>query len=133
MSKLLRWVVIIAIVAVASFVVGIAFGKYTEQEGAGLVSAPAYDSGWIVPNINEETIIEHNLGTTEVLVYITGKDDEWAIHQYSYGGDWTALGNRRGAMWYNLTSSHVTLWVHAEEFRWDYVRIQIWKIQEPTS
>ena len=113
MSSSFRYTIIIAIlviVAVASFVGSIIFCIRLNQDGMGFVNAPAFDSGWIAPNINDETVIEHDLGTTEVLVYITGKDTELnTVHQFRYGGDCTRAPHYRGVSWLNINSTHIGL------------------------
>ena len=126
MSRSFTYVVIIAILVVASFFGGIFVYRYLEQ---GFVNTPAFDSGWVSPNINDETVIAHGLGTTEVLVFITGKDTDLnTIHQFRYGGDCTMAPHYRGVAWYKMNNTHISLWTYRDEDRWDYVRVQIWKI-----
>ncbi len=126
MSDSFRLLGIIVVVAVVSLGIGIPVGKYLEREGTGYVNAPAYDSGWITPNINDETIIEHDLGTTEVLVYVLGNNTELnTIHQFRYGGDCTRLPRYRGVMWYKMNNTHISLWTYRDEVRLDYLRVQI--------
>lgn len=127
MSSLFSYVVIIAILTVASFFGGIFFNNYLNQ---GFVNVPAFDSGWVAPNINDETFIEHDLGTTEVLVFITGNDTEFnTIHQFRYGGDLTMAPRYKGVGWFNMNSTHISLWTYLDEVRWDYVRVRMWRIQ----
>lgn len=131
MSSSFTYVVIIAIVAVACFIGGIVFCASLDQDDMGFVNVPAFDSGWVSPNINDETVIAHGLGTTEVLVFITGKDTDLnTVHQFRYGGDCTMAPHYRGVAWYNMNSTHISLWTYRDEDRWDYVRVQMWYIQE---
>ena len=113
MSSSFRYIIIvaiIAIVAVASFIGGTVFYASLNQEGSGFVNAPAFDSGWVAPIINGETFIEHGLGTTEVLVFITGNDTELnSIHQFRYGGDLTRAPHYIGVAWFNMNNTHISL------------------------
>jgi hypothetical protein len=89
---------------------------------AGFMDSPAYDSGWVSVGAGGELVFTHNLGTTEVFVYITGKDvdDTLGIHQYEYGGvGW--------AYWHNLDATNINVTAYPP---WDHVRIMLWKIQE---
>ena len=90
---------------------------------AGFLNAPAYDSGWITIEEGEETVFTHNLNTTEVFVYMIGKDTDqiYKIHQYEYGGTYWAY-------WHNLDSNNISV---TAEWPWDYVRVMIWRIPEP--
>ena len=84
----------------------------------GLVSAPAYDSGWIQ---RKETITaSHNLNTTEVVVYLIGKDADGSLSQ-------TGLNSR----WHSLANNDITL--YSSEFDLTHLRVMIWKLQEPPA
>jgi len=75
----------------------------------------------------------HNLSTTNVLVYLIGKDNDSEplhIHQKFVGGvhdlGW------KGAFWSYLTDDSIRVQrLHSDDAQWTYVRIMIWKIQEP--
>jgi hypothetical protein len=85
----------------------------------GFLVAPAYDSGWVpMPAVPEQTFV-HGLGTTEVFVYVIGRDPEVSIHQLLYG-DYLR--------WY-LTDNEITVDRDYGQL-WEEVRIQIWKISE---
>ena len=86
------------------------------------MTAPAYDSGWVSGEEGEELVFTHNLGTTNVLVYLTGNDTDGmlGIHQYEYGGvGW--------AYWHNLDSNNISV---TAEHPWDSIRVMIWRIPE---
>lgn len=109
-----------------------------EAETLGFTNPPAYDSlkvyGWRPINPDTNIVFEHNLNTTNVLVYLIGNypDSLPYIHQKDYGGEITA-GNYYGVYWYALTNT--TIWVHRykDDTNWDYVRVVIWKIPEPPT
>lgn len=82
----------------------------------GFLTAPAYDSGWVFSN--EPTVLNHNLGTTEVFVYLVGKTTEGITHYY-YGQD---------IQWWSLTSTHIK--IHAAAASIQAFRVMIWKISE---
>ena len=96
----------------------------------GFVSAPAYDSGWISIDEAVETVFTHNLETREVFVYLIGKDLDqgYEINQRWYGVDGTG-----GAFWYKLDSNNITIKRGSNSVTWDYVRVMIWRIQEPPT
>jgi len=103
----------------------------------GFVSAPAYDSGW--GNLSHGmTTFTHNLGTTEVFVYMIGKDIEGyplyvGIHQFDYGGNrfYDTRYRHFGAVWRNLTNTTIEIRRFDNDVNWEQVRIMIWKISEP--
>jgi len=101
----------------------------------GFVSAPAYDSGWLSIEQGEELFLTHNLNTTEVYVYMIGKSDVYGVHQQSYGGN-EVDGRWRSARWY---TSATCISVYRFEYdtdavcQWNYVRVMIWIIQEPST
>lgn len=85
----------------------------------GYISRPAYDSGWMEWNGSTMTLC-HNLNTTEVVVYLIGKNEAspLAINIIEYG---------RYAYWWGLTSTHISLQNPCIE-GWHQVRVMIWKI-----
>ena len=95
-----------------------------EKLETGYVGRPAYDSGW-VEVIGTPTVffLEHNLNTTEVLVYVYLKTDGSAGTYY-----WPDTGK---VYWQNLTNT--TIGVFASYFgpsTRDYFRVLMWKIPE---
>lgn len=88
------------------------------------LAVPAYDSGWVSTEGGTITF-SHNLGTTEVLVYLIGNDTSGAlgIHQFQYGEMYWAY-------WHNLDANSIEVTAYPP---WDYVRVILWKIQEPPT
>ena len=136
MSSSVRCVVLVVVVAVASLVVGISFGKYLGQEIVGFANSPTYDSGWTNITAGEVRTFAHDLGTTDVLVYMMGKNPEGMIHQRRYGGD-NIGGGLQGAYWFNLTESEVKVRRLRDDttpdHKWEQIRVLIWRIPEPTT
>ena len=96
-----------------------------ERLETGCVGRPAYDSGW-VEVIGTPTVffLEHNLNTTEVLVYVYLKTDGSAGTYY-----WPDTGK---VYWQSLTNT--TIGVFASYFgpsTRDYFRVLMWKIPAP--
>ena len=79
-----------------------------------------------------DTTIYHYLNTTNVIVYIAGKETlGGAIHQMVYGGDISAGGTYwDGAYWHQLTTTGITVHRHGDDTHWVYVRVMIWKLPE---
>jgi hypothetical protein len=104
----------------------------TNLLNATKLGKPDYDSGWTPIELDEHMMFEHNLDTTNVLVYMIGKYSDSAspyIHQIAYGGDYSGLEpNFIGASWYDLTN--MSIWVHRRMHggTWNEVRVMIWKI-----
>jgi len=92
----------------------------------GFVKAPAYDSGWTtISAITRKVTLTHNLGTTEVFVYIMGRQFRAdSIHQWHDGDD---VG-----YWYDLDISQITI-SGRKGSMWDQVRVMIWKIPETST
>jgi len=100
----------------------------------GFMREPAYDSGWVHIEPGHDRCFNHNLNATNVLVYLIGNDPGSSpyIHQWDYGGELTA-GKYYGAYWYDLTETSIYVHRHGQDENWDYVRIMLWKIQEPPT
>ena len=106
---------------------------YLEENKLG---APDYDTieeygEWMyLPK--GDTTIYHYLNTTNVIVYIAGKETlGGAIHQMVYGGDISAGGAYwDGAYWHQLTTTGITVHRHGDDTHWVYVRVMIWKLPE---
>jgi hypothetical protein len=87
---------------------------------------------WVTIPPGQYASYQHNLGTTDVLVYVVGYDyDGYGYHQINYGGDSTAIGSTHGIWWYDLTVAEVTIYRLPDDVRWDLIHIMIWKIPEP--
>ncbi len=89
---------------------------------------PAYDSGWVNISQNETLRFTHDVGTTEVLVYVVGNATTYpsmGVHQSFYG---SVYGESRGMRWQNLTDTDIDIKRYSNDAYWDQVRIRIWKI-----
>jgi len=102
---------------------------------SGYIGPPAYDSGWISISQGQQLLLTHNLNTTEVLVYVIGKDPNpsTAIHQFYYGYVWLTSGANRGLAWYSLTDTSIKVLRAPNDTIWSQVRVLIWKMQEPPT
>jgi hypothetical protein len=92
----------------------------------GFIGAPAWDSQW-QPIVKGDTFFYHNQNTTDVVVYMMGKDSNGYIHQKFYGGDGN-VAQIFGAYWYNLDEDSITVHRCGDDSIWVQVRIMIWKI-----
>src|SRR4030042_3455205 len=105
-------------------------GNFTIEEIAGLMSRPAYDSGWVqIDTRGSPYIIEHNLNTTEVLIYAYQHSYLWIGYHYM-----PFMSNQNRIWWCNLTDT--TLWVYATPYdsrypELDQFRIMMWVLPEP--
>lgn len=96
------------------------------------IGLPDYDSEWVTLN-HGINYFEHNLGTTNVLVYIIGNhsDPAGGINQQNYGGDYDQLGDYYGAFWYKLDETSIIVHRNWDDSAWNQIRIRMWKIPEP--
>ena len=101
-------------------------GVITIENFTGWLPAPAYDSGWIdvLPHHGRWVTFEHNLNTTEVLVYYVRNNSQEFVTQLKYG-DWM--------QWSKLTENEINLRVDwlGGPLTYDKIRVMIWKIAEP--
>ena len=94
---------------------------------------PDYDSfekygGWKYIEPDSYWIFEHNLNTTNVLVYLIFRDNITEnINQMCYGGEVSGLWYG-GAWWCDLTNFTITVKRYKEGSQWNQVRVIIWKI-----
>jgi len=98
--------------------------RFEALETGGYIGEPAYDSGWVeLPEESSwsKTNLTHNVGTTEVLVYMIGKSDGGSIHQ-------KIKGQQDAVDWEQLTNTTISVVRQWEDVWWDYVRVMIWKI-----
>jgi hypothetical protein len=88
-----------------------------------------YDSTWYNISKGESIILTHNLGTTDVIIYMIGNDTDGAhyIHQIGFGGD-NYFSGAGGAYWYELTATTIKTTRAANDNDWDQMRVLIWKI-----
>lgn len=91
---------------------------------------PDRDSGWLYFPQNSSIIYEHDLSTTNVLVYMIGNSMNGTspyIHQKNYGEDNSGL-SLFGAAWYDLTNTTIRLHRGATDVNWNYVRVMLWRL-----
>lgn len=91
---------------------------------------PNYDSGWYYLSAGSNVVLTHNLGTTNVLVYMIGKYSDSAapyIHQVQYGGDDTSW-YLWGAFWSELQTTTIRITRQRDDSNWNAIRVFIWKI-----
>jgi len=99
-----------------------------EENKLGL---PDYDSGWTgIAAIGDNPPFEHNLNSTNLLVYVVGKTTlGGALHEICYGGDKSGT-NYEGVYWHKLSTTEITVHRHGQDPYWKWVRVIIWKIPE---
>ena len=111
------------------------------------LGAPDYDSGWLSIAASAYTLLYHNLGTTELLVYVIGKDSEGSVHQCVYGGcgygpmvdNPPRVAYEDGLFWRQLTTTSIRIDRLKDDGAnggvsgpaWDNVRVMLWKIPQP--
>ena len=93
-----------------------------------MLGKPGYDSGWTVINYEQTMTFTHNLGTTELLVYVIGKHPDKQIHQMYYGGNTMEPGATNGLFWYYLDTNTIKVLRTQHAGNWWEVRVIIWKI-----
>jgi hypothetical protein len=104
----------------------------------GFVAAPAYDSGWVAISQSETLTLTHNLDTTELFVYVIGKDaitdgffiPSGGINQIYYGTGTDSGNGYRGLCWLNLDDTTIQVFRAHSDLKFDEVRVMLWKIQE---
>ena len=96
----------------------------------GGLGTPDYDSEWQPIAQDSFPRFDHDLGTTEVFVYMIGRSAA-GINQAYYGGV-TAYDGRRGAYWTHLDEN--SIYIARENFdpAWPEVRVMIWKLPPST-
>ncbi len=108
----------------------------SQSKGLGV---PDYDSGWMESQEGINHFLAHNLNTnaSELLVYVLGMyaDPYWGdmIHQWYYGGDIytdpNGMYHYNGIFWDAVNNN--TIRVCNLGHVYEYVRVKIWKIQQP--
>jgi len=109
-------------------------GPAGPQGSTGILN-PDYDSGWT--ELSGRIVVEftHNLGTSDIFVYILAKwDRDWEgsggpmVHQFYYGGDrYGDPEQTQGFYWDTYTENPDTIEVSCYE-RADEIRVLIWKL-----
>ena len=109
-------------------------GTVSIENFTGWVNTPAYDSGWFTVENSSRITLIHDLGTTEVLVYLLGKNSEGTIHQNNYGTNNDSAGTL-GMYWQNLTETEISIRRATDDlsamYSWDEARVMLWKIPQP--
>lgn len=89
------------------------------------LGTPNWDSLWFGLSTGSSVVLYHNLGTTNVLVYMIGYNG--AINQIQYGGDDTQFA-QYGAYWSQLTATSITITRQGNDVNWQSIRVMIWKL-----
>ena len=91
------------------------------------LGAPDYDSGWVGIAQGEAFMLTDNLGTTNVLVYMTG-NGQYGVAQFGYGGIYwsNAYNAGYGAYWYDLTPNAIIIYRLPQDYWFAAVRVQMW-------
>jgi len=111
---------------------------YVETMLTGYVNPPAYDSGWVKIDAGQVITLTHNLGTTNLFVYMIGRAGGvgHSIHQSYYGGGRNG-DNALGCILKGGTTTTISverrLGDGSYNPRWEYVRVMIWRILEPPT
>lgn len=95
-----------------------------EKLETGYVGRPAYDSGWVeVIGAPSVFFLEHNLDTTEVLVYVYLKTDDSPGTYY-----WPDTAK---VYWQSLTNTTIGVFAsHFDPSSRDYFRVLMWRIPQ---
>jgi len=75
-------------------------------------TTPDYDSYWMTIDQGDSVEVNHNLGSTNLLVYLIGEYDDNYTHQYAYGGNeerYIEYEIIPGEMYYNAVERYGTL------------------------
>jgi hypothetical protein len=96
-------------------------------------SAPKYDSGWFNLSPGASQTLTHNLGgnADDYVVDLQFKDSVFSINNRYYGGrkcyDALSVYTRyRGAYWYALNNSQITVYRSGDDAMADQVRVRLW-------
>lgn len=97
------------------------------------LGVPDYDSGWRGISAGQAIWLQHDLNTTELLVYFTA--EKGGIHQISYGRDRFRHDMQvyQGAFWSGLNGTHIKVKREQYDNDWSNFRLRIWIIQEPPT
>ena len=114
-------VAILASSAIASAILML----YTREPGG--FGKPDYDSGWMDIGAGASMSFTHGLGTTNVYVYVVGRNADGLIHQMDYG--FTLAGSSRyGLAWLSLDSNSIWVTRGPDDENWVQVRMMIWRL-----
>jgi hypothetical protein len=105
-------------------------GPQGPQGPPGSFPNPDYDSGWISTGTGSNTIT-HNLGTTDIFVYVIGK---WGdkVNQYHFGQDIYFDAEdyvyESGLYWETTGINTISLRRGPTDIDWASARVLIWKL-----
>lgn len=106
-------------------------GPQGPQGPPGGFDAPDYDSGWISIAAGDGVEVRHELGTSNVFVYLVGRiTPGGALHQYGYGEDrYVDSGiKNKGVYWFSLTTFNIWIVRGAQDTFWEQFRLRLWII-----
>jgi hypothetical protein len=95
-------------------------------------SAPKYDSGWFSLSPKFSQTLTHDLGgnPNDYVVDLQFKDSVFSINNRYYGGrrcyDGSPYTQYRGAHWYALNNSQITVYRFESDAMADQVRVRLW-------
>jgi len=95
-------------------------------------SAPKYDSGWFNLSAGTSQTLTHGLGgnSDDYVVDLQFKDSLFGLNNRYYGGrmcyDGSPYTKYRGAYWYALNTSQITVYRSGDDAMAGQVRIRIW-------
>jgi hypothetical protein len=99
--------------------------------GSSGFTLPDFDSGCISISPIETVEINHNLETSDVLVYAYGRTGTF-VHQVALGGDTHQVENdnfqHHGLVWHGLTNQSLFVERGLDDLFWEEFRILIWAI-----
>lgn len=120
-------------------------GNATPYEGVGTEASrddhvhsdlsrdPDYDSGLYDVSANTTSTKTHSLGTTNLMVLLTGRTSGSTIHRRYGGGRFGIKGGPHPHDVYGthieyITTTTIQVRILTDEYDWDYLRIQCWKL-----
>ncbi len=117
-------------------------GLQGEKGDTGSFFAPDYDSGWMEILQGQILILQHNLESQELFVYVLGKLEHPTYgditHQDYFGGDHFVdeielyiTTNFVGVQWDTLNSNEIRLHRMTNDSLWQYIRVLIWELPPP--
>jgi len=106
-------------------------GPMGPQGPPGGFGAPDYDSGWVSIDAGDGVEVTHELGTSDVLVYLVGRTTPGGgLHQHKYGADrYVDSGTKHtGVHWFSLTTFNIWIVRGAQDTSWEQFRLRLWII-----
>jgi hypothetical protein len=101
----------------------------TGPQGPPGFGTPDYDSGWRDIATGQTLTLAHVLKTTNVYVYVVGKNAAGEIHQSDYGWLTTGLGTSKyGLNWISMDADLIKVTRGDIDGNWGQVRVMIWII-----